>query len=144
MNGVIVPIVGMLIPIVIVPVVLGLKHARFERQLEHEERMKALELGRTLPEDESWWTPPRLCAGIGIGVPIVVMGMAFSTTQSIGFRDEVWGMSVGVSTMAVICGALLTAKHFNQRAAEAARLASQDYPKATYDADAFDVVSRRG
>ena len=59
----IIPIVAMAIPIVLVPVVLGIRHARLERELEHAERMKALELGRTLPEDEPWWTPPRISVG---------------------------------------------------------------------------------
>ena len=52
MSVAIIPIVGMSIPIILVPVILGLRHARLERELEHAERMKALELGRTLPKDE--------------------------------------------------------------------------------------------
>ena len=54
MDPHIIPIVGMLIPIIIVPTALGFKHARYLRQVEHEERMRAMELGQTLAEDESW------------------------------------------------------------------------------------------
>ena len=57
MTWVLIPIVALAIPIVLVPVVLGICHARNERELEHSERMKALELGRALPGDESRWTP---------------------------------------------------------------------------------------
>ena len=54
MDPLIIPIVALLIPIIIVPTALGIKHAKFLREVKHAERMRAMELGRTRAEDESW------------------------------------------------------------------------------------------
>ena len=89
MDPIIIPIVGMAIPIVIVPVALGIKYARRERELEHAERMKALELGRTLPQDEPLWSPGRLCLAIGVGVPIGVFGFAWLASGGEGIKRSV-------------------------------------------------------
>ena len=35
-----------------IPIAFHFRHERRKRELEHIERMKALELGRTLPQDE--------------------------------------------------------------------------------------------
>jgi hypothetical protein len=141
MDAMAIPIVGMLIPIVVVPTALGIKLARQMRELEHKERMRALELGRTLPKDEAWWTPPRLAAALAVGVPIGV----FYCAAIGGARQEiVWGGATGVSVTAVICGTVLAGIHFTRRA-RAEELAQGGYAKPVVDdADAYDVVGRRG
>ena len=82
------PIVGMLIPIIIVPTALGFKHARYLRQVEHDERMKAMELGQTLPGDQSW-TPASIAMTIGAGglpVPPARATISVCLTRPIGPR----------------------------------------------------------
>ncbi len=81
MNVLLIPLAALLIPIVIVPTALGLKHARFLREVEHAERMRALELGRTPADDESW-TPGNLAAAIGAGVPLGSLAIAWLAGQS--------------------------------------------------------------
>ena len=36
---------------------LGLRQEKLKRELEHKERMKALEMGRSLPGDLPWLSP---------------------------------------------------------------------------------------
>ena len=141
MDPLIISIVALLIPIVIVPVALGIKYARHERELEHAERMRALELGRTLPQDEPWWNPPRLAAAIGVGVPIGVFFWAAIGGSGPGPHEEVWIGATTVSVAAVISGSVLAGKHYAR--VGAAAQAGQAKPDLV-DADAFDVVGRRG
>jgi hypothetical protein len=139
-NATLIPIFGMLIPIIIVPVALGIKHSRHLRELDHAERIKAMELGRKLPGDDKWETAPQLAALIGAGVPIGVFGFAWLTSMMTGFHQDIWMSAMTVGVAGVICGTILAAKHF-ARQAGAENLSAA---KPTYDADAFDVVSSRG
>ena len=116
MSPVWIPIVGMMIPITLVPVILGLRHARVERQLEHAERMKALEVGRTLPQDEPWWNPGKVCVAIGAGVPVGVFFCAWMATLAVGFREGIWREAAVVGSSAVVCGSILAAKLLAHRA----------------------------
>jgi hypothetical protein len=141
MDPLVIPIVALSIPIFVVPVALGVKYAQRLRELEHQERMKALELGRTLPQDEAWWSPAKICVLIGAGVPIGSSFCAYLATESRGYHQDVWMSSMLVGIAGVVCGTVLAAKHFNYRA-EAERAAS--LAKARVDADAFDVVGTRG
>ena len=143
MSVLIIPLLALMIPIIIVPVALGLKHAKLLRELEHAERMKALELGRTLPQDEPFWTPPKICVMIGAGVPIGVFLCALMASLTVGHHEEVWGMSSSVSLAAVISGSVLAGKHFNHRwRIESAT--SYATGKPMMDADAYDFVGSRG
>jgi hypothetical protein len=139
MDPVLIPILGMLIPLVIVPVALVTKHARTARQLEHAERMRALELGRTLPMDESWWSPPRICVAIGAGVPIGVFLAAWLASASVGYQDGIWVGAMGVGLAGVIGGSILSARYLAQRERSQA-----SYAKPVVDDDAYDVVGARG
>src|SRR4051794_15887477 len=80
-DPLLIPIAGISLPVVLVPVVMGLRHARRERELEHTERIRALELGRTLPRDESWWTLPKITVLIGLGVPFVAFTCALQASH---------------------------------------------------------------
>jgi hypothetical protein len=144
MDAIIIPVLGIMVPIVIVPTVLGIRHARQVRELEHKERMKALELGRSLPGDEPWSSPARISLAIAAGVPIGVFFCAWMATQATGFKQDIWMTSMVTSMTAVISGSILAGKHFTQRAAaEAAAQAAYGKPEM-HDADAFDVVGSRG
>lgn len=135
-----IPLMALLIPIVIVPVILGIRYERQKRELEHAERMKALELGRTLPGDEPWLSPPKLCLAIGGVVPIGVFLVAMLACQSLGYRDEIFVFAGLVGVTAVVCGTILTLKWFEQRATTAAgRLDRAGQAKPAFDADAYDL-----
>lgn len=87
-------------------VAMGVRHARRERELVHAERMKALEVGRTLPQDEPWWSPARVSVAIGAGVPIVTFGLAWLTSLLTRGPDLVWPAAV-VGVAGVVCGTVL-------------------------------------
>lgn len=143
MSPLVIPLFALLIPIVIAPTAILFKFAQKQRELEHRERMRALELGRMLPQDEPWWTPARICVTIGAGVPVSSFFIAWMTVQAAGYREEIWMGATMVSIASVICGSILAAKHFTHRA-EAENLAANQYAKPQMDADAFDVVGSRG
>ena len=145
MNTAIIPIVGMSIPIILVPVVLGLRHAKLERELEHKERMKALELGRTLPRDESWWSPSRISVAFGVVLPIGVFFCAWiASIDPKGSTSPVpiW-ISAGIVGLAgVVCGAILAYRQLDN--ASGRRIENEMAHKPEIDADYFDVVGTRG
>lgn len=144
MDPLIIPIVALLIPIIIVPTAMGIKHARFLREVEHAEKMRAMELGRGLAEDESW-TPAGVAASIGAGVPIAAMAIAFVTmraTHDPRTIDSITMMATTVGLGGVICGTILAVKQFASR--DKAAPAETFAEKPAYDPDAFDVVSSRG
>jgi hypothetical protein len=143
MNPLVIPVIALLIPIVIVPAALGIKFAQRQRELEHAERMRALELGRTLPQDEPWWSPSKIAATIGAGVPVGSSLCAWLATESSGYHEEVWLFSGMVGVAGVICGSILAAKQLAHRA-EAERAAASANAKPLMDSDAFDVVGSRG
>ena len=143
MDPLVIPIVGMAIPIILVPIVLALRHARIERELEHAERIKALELGRTLPQDEPWWSPARICVAIGAGVPIGVFGLAFLASQAVGPSEQIWVAAGVVGVAGVFNGTFLAGRYFTQYARPKTG-ADVGHAKPEVDADAFDVVGSRG
>ncbi len=141
-DPLVIPIVGMAIPMIIVPTSLYYRHARHLRELEHAERMKALAMGRSLPQDESYWSPPRICLAIAAGVPASVFFVAWMASESLGFHEEIWVSAGIVGLAAVVSGSLLANRHLAAR--EGIRDNAPWGSKPDVDADAFDVVSRRG
>jgi hypothetical protein len=143
MSVFLIPIVAMLIPMVIVPTAMSFKHARFLREREHAERMRALELGLTLPRYESW-TPDRLALAIGVGVPVASMLIAWLATRSYNVVDSplemIWKSAGWVGVSGVIGGTVLATQQIMKRD----RSAPAPEEKLAYDPDTFDVVGSRG
>lgn len=137
-DPLIIPIAALGIPIVVVPTALAFKHAAKLRDLEHAEKMRALELGRFNPGDGEWTVNGRIGAGIGAGVPIVSMIAAMVASLEVGFHEEIWMFSGMVGIAAVICGSILAAK------SRSAASEGHSVAKPVYEPDAFDVVGTRG
>jgi hypothetical protein len=142
-DPMIIPLAGIALPIVLVPVILGVRYARHERELEHAERIRALELGRTLPKDKERWTLPRIGVAIGAGVPVAVFFCALQASQTLDEPRVAWIASSIVGLAAVICGSTLSAWHFF-RSEQADILADGFHAKSQLDADAYVVVGSRG
>jgi hypothetical protein len=149
MDPIIIPIVAILMPVVLVPIILILKHRHRRREMEHLERMKALESRMPFAPGTS---SPALkgVAAIGAGVPIAAVFAALLTTTALsdGARDPVavaavnWGCAALISAAAFITSLLLALMH--ARAAHHADEASaMNNAKPIYDPDTFDVVSSR-
>jgi hypothetical protein len=146
---------GVLVGLFIViglPVVLTVRNSAQQRELEHAERMKALELGRPWPGDkvpEVESVPERATdrgGHIGIWVPLGALGIAFAATSSQpqsahGADIAVWISAAAVGVTGVICGTVL-AMRTPPPAAPAPSPRSTFKPPA--EEDALDVVSRRG
>ncbi|WP_406695151.1 hypothetical protein V5E97_29350 [Singulisphaera sp. Ch08] len=141
----VIPIVGMAIPIILVPVILGLKHARLERELEHAERMKALELGRTLPKDEPFWGPARISLAFGVGVPVGVFLCALAATREGNTAQIPLWISAGVVGLGgVVSGAALAYRQLERSWAGPHIEDYRSHKPENIDEDAFDVVGSRG
>ena len=143
MNPLVIPILALLIPIVVAPTAMWVKYAQRQRELEHAERIRALELGRTLPKDEAWWTLPRISVAIGAGVPAAVFFCAWQAGRTQGDPSVTWVAASVVGLAAVVCGSGLSLWHFS-RHDQSAHLADGFHAKPQFDADAYDVVSSRG
>jgi len=139
-----IPMMGILLPIILVPTIMGIKYAQKERELDHAERMKALELGRILPRDESWWSPARISVAFGVGVPIgVFLCAAKASVEPNAWSLVIW-LSAGVVGLAgVVSGAFLAFHHF-EHTANPHRDVDYAGSKPMVEADAFDVVGSRG
>jgi hypothetical protein len=132
----------------------GFMQVRRERLLTHAERMKALELGRSMPDDaatariraafgkltgsDEESTPSRKCFSTAVwvafwGFMAAASGAAASTGVALGIAASVG--AIGVT--AIICGTVLAAQ-------ESATRPTSFAPKPTIEEDAFDVVSSRG
>jgi NhaP-type Na+/H+ or K+/H+ antiporter len=144
MDVYIIPIVGMLIPIIIVPTALGFKHARYLRQMEHAERMKSLDLGQPLAEDQSWTTGSYtflIAMTIGGVVPIAAMFIAYIAAPEQGGSDAIWMAAGMIGVAGVICGSILAAQSF----ARQGQASTTSYAeKAAFDPEAFEPVGHRG
>jgi hypothetical protein len=120
---------------------LGIRHDRYKRELDHKERMRALELGRSLPGDSPWLSPAKLGLLIAAGVPIGLFACASSATVQIGFHEDIWNAAGIVGMGAVISGTLLAG--LSARTGQA-RHQAEFAPKPEVSEDAYDVVSSRG
>jgi hypothetical protein len=142
-----------LIILVGLPVVLGIRMSGRQRELEHQERMKALELGRPWPGEQpadgesQAVNSPDKGTRIGIWVPLGALGIAFVATT--GRADAatnmthmaVWISSAAVGVVGVICGTILAMR--TPPPAAPPPLSRGSF-KPPLEEDALDIVSRRG
>lgn len=120
----------------------GIRLEKLKRELTHKERMRALELGRSLPGDRPG---PRLLRGglIATAVPICVCGLAWLTSESVGYTKGVWERASIVSIFALVCGSVVAViAPARQSKLEQDALTSACKPQT--EEDAYHVVSTRG
>lgn len=134
---------GIALPLFLVPTILVLKHGQRRREWAHRERMKALEVGRTLPRHDAW--PAALAAiAIGAGVPVGAFLIAWMISMRTYHQSiEALGVAMVVSLVAVCQGAGLAKRLIGQpsQPESSPHLANG---KPAFDPDAFDVADRRG
>jgi len=121
----------------------GIRLERTKRELEHKERMRALELGRSLPGDGSWLSPLRVGFAIALGVPAAVFGFATLSTQAVGYHGDIWQAAGIVSVFAVACGSVVVCLSAVRQAQPEGEHVGQE-GKSQVEEDAYDVVSARG
>src|SRR5271165_4058366 len=86
----------------------GIRLERTKRELEHKERMRALELGRSLPGDGSWLSPLRAGVLVAAVVPIGALGSALLASLGLGYEEGIWTAAGMVSVFAVVSGTVLS------------------------------------
>lgn len=149
-EGLIIPLAGIMLPLVLVPTIITMKQRHRKREWLHQERLRALELGLPAADLE-----PRLGAGtltaIGAGVPIAAVLGAYLTTSGIPdshpeylpVLSVTWGtaflISSGAFVTSLVLGVLATRARQSQASA-----GSPGALKPALDPDAYDVVSMRG
>jgi len=149
-EGLIIPLSGIMMPLVLVPTIILLVHRQKKREWHHQERLRALEMG--LPASG----PDRMPGGgtviaIGAGVPIASVLTAWMTTISVSDSHPdympivavAWGCALMISSGALITSLVLGVLLMRSR--KPAEPVDQFAAiKPAYEPDAYDVVSRRG
>jgi hypothetical protein len=147
MNALWIPIVAILMPVVLVPLIMILKHRTLRREWQHKERMQAIEMG--VPEALA--NVGGSVAAVGAGVPVAAVIAAVITTLSypapegeeVAVLGIVWGCALMIGATGMISSLVLA--HINTRARrETESLHPMRNGKPVFDPDAFDVVSNRG
>jgi len=123
-------------------IILGIRHDRYKRELEHKERMLALELGRPLPGDISWFSTQRIGFLMGAIVPVCLFGYAGALTQSHGYHPQIWEFCSIVGTLSVLSGAVLVVIGGAKESRSPG--VGPRSEKMPVEDDAYDVVSARG
>jgi hypothetical protein len=136
-------LLGMLIVggalIILVPVVMGVRTEHRKREMEHAERMRAIELGRPFPGDAGWWSPGRTAVGIGVAVPISIFGIAFVASLLTGEAAPfIWPSAGAIGLAAVICGTVLASRVPTPRPQE-----PDPRAKPYIDPDAYDAAEHQ-
>lgn len=127
-------------------IILGVRQAQRERELEHAERMKALEMGRTLPRDlpTVFWTPGKLAAGMGIVLPLVsfLFAMILSLNE-VEVAYSAWVASCFVGICGVIGATVLTLR-FGHPATHTGAAGDTAAKPTVDDPDLYDTAGQRG
>ena len=149
MNPILIPITALMIPMVIVPTSLWLRHRLRVREMEHSERVRAMELGLAPRKTDLSWPGAAICIGIGAGVPIGSMLIAWLAMMTNDLPSEVFGIPLLISLSAIWAAKGLADRMLSRRgddelvdATQRARTGPD--PKAKFDPDAYDVVGSRG
>jgi hypothetical protein len=145
-----IPLAGIMLPMVLVPSIILLVHRQKKREWQHQERLRALEIG--LPASVPDRTPGGgSVVAIGAGVPIASVLTAWMTTMSVSESHPdympiiaiAWGCAFMISTGALISSLVLGVLLFrSKKPAEGVdHFAAM---KPAFEPDAYDVVSSRG
>lgn len=143
---VIIPIVAILMPLILVPTIIRMKHAARLREYAHRERMRALEMG-VMPPDSMpgglFW-PSLAAVAIGAFVPLGSFLVAWLAALTTHAEEEVWLCAGVVGVTAVLCGTGLGFRMIGCGSSGSSACSDHHAKPAHFDPDAFDTVGRRG
>jgi uncharacterized membrane protein YfcA len=150
-DPLIIPVVAILMPLVLVPTILVLKHRHKRREWEHRERMRAMEGPLPLMRPGAGVGSGGVTA-IGAGVPVASVLAALATTMSwdpttstdVFMPAVAWGCAVVISVAGLAAGLLLALLQARtQRQMQSDAVAALHSEKPAFDPDTFDVVGSR-
>jgi hypothetical protein len=132
--------------LVVIGIVSGLKQAQRRKELEHLERIKAMEMGLAPQPSGLDWPSAAVCIAIGAGVPIGSFVVAWLATLTADAPDGIWVAPVFVSFAAIGATRKLAYRIIDPRSGSKKPAYAQSAPtgKPEFDPDAFDVVGSRG
>jgi len=145
LNPLAIPVTAILMPVLLVATILTLKHRQRRREMEHLERLAAIENGLPTSAGEActFWLA---VTAIGFGVPLLAIAAAFFTSIAASYKDApelAWIAATIVSLASLGCASglgFLQLKRLDRAQSQALNQAR----KPAYDPDEFDVVSSRG
>jgi hypothetical protein len=145
-DEMIIPIVAILMPLVLVPSVIALKHRQRRREFEHRERMRSLELGVPLVQAQPW-PAAAVAIALGLGAPASAFLFSWLAVLTARTDSEIFIGATFVGLAGVLSGArlalrLIPAGTAFRPSGTPAHAASNGKP--SFDPDTFDVVGRRG
>jgi hypothetical protein len=148
-EALIIPLAGIVLPLVLVPMIMTMKFRMKKREWEHLERMRALQMG-VAPAQAGHRIGPGVLISIGTGVPVASVLAAGITSLNVpsDLSDPLaviaiaWGCAWLISTGAMVTAAVLGI--VQARARKDASTLDEAAAKPAYEPDAYDVVSRRG
>ena len=152
MDPLIIPIVGILMPLLLVPTILVLKHRHKRREWEHLEKMRAMNGPHPLTQ-LGGWAGTGAVAAIGGGVPMVAVMGALVTSLNwepmipgdFSVPAVAWGSAVLISAGGLFTSYVLAhLQARTQRQIDSAAVAERHAEKPVFDPDTFDVVGSRG
>ena len=125
----------------------AVKQARRRREMEHAERMKAMEMGLVPPPGGLNWPAAAVCIAVGAGVPIGSFLVSWLATLTAGAPNEIWYAPVFVSFAAIGAARKLACRVIDPKSGSCKApgdRAPATAGKEAFDPDAFDVVGSRG
>lgn len=147
-SPLLIPLAGIGLAMIIVPLALITKYVGQQRHYRHLERMQAMKAGIAAPATVPLPGPGAIVA-IGAGVPTACMSAALLATLSlrsytpdlVPMLAVIWGMSTFLGLCGLMTGLILGVMlhRANGKAAAATR---DDSAKPAYDPDMFDAAHR--
>jgi hypothetical protein len=130
-------------------IAFGASKARRRKEMEHAERMKALEMGLVPLPSGLDWPAAAVCIAVGAGVPLGSFLVSWLATLTADAPDEIWIAPVLVSFAALGTTRKLAYRIIDPKSGLRKDLvervsAPAGKDKEAFDPDAYDVVSSRG
>jgi hypothetical protein len=132
--------------LVIIGITSRMKQSHRRKELEHLERVKAMEMGLAPQPTGLDWPAAAVCIAIGAGVPVGSFLVAWLATLTADAPDGIWVAPVFVSFAAIGATRKLAYRIIEPRLGAKKPTYAQSAPagKPQFDPDAFDVVGSRG
>ena len=149
-EALIIPLAGIMLPLVLVPMIMTMKFRMKKREWEHLERMRALQMG-VAPAQAGHRIGPGVLISIGTGVPaasvlaagITSLNVPSDLSDPLAVIAIAWGCAWLISTGALVTAVVLGIVQARAQK-DASTLDHEAAAKPAYEPDAYDVVSRRG
>jgi hypothetical protein len=132
--------------LIVIGIASSVRQARRRKEMEHLERMRAMEMGVVSQPSGLDWPAAAVCIAVGAGVPIGSFVVAWLASLTADVPHGIWVAPVIVSFPAIGTARKLAYRLIDPRSGPKQPVYSKPMPvgKPEFDPEAFDVVGRRG